>query len=118
VTGAGLKQISFTRGIGGGQPGPERYVPWEITRNGARYWRSRRKAALTLLPRLSSITIALTRAGMPWAGQMNNRPVAVLTMMTSMAATIRAVRLRLRHRDRERPAGPSVPPGFTSAGGP
>jgi hypothetical protein len=45
---------------------------------------------------------------------MNNRAVTALTVMTTTASTIRAVRQRLRRRDRGGPAGLSAPLGVTS----
>jgi hypothetical protein len=59
------------------------------------------------------MTIALTRAGMPRSGQMNNRAVAALTAITNITSAIATGRRRFRRRFGELaavlPAGPGVP---------
>lgn len=99
VGGAGLKQMIFTWDIGRGQRGPESGVPKEIARKGARCCLARRKATVGELPGLSSSTIALTRDGIPWSGQTNNRAVAAITAIRTTTSTTRALRHRLGRCD-------------------
>ena len=100
VAGSGSKQITVTCGIGGAQtlPWPQTGEPREITTKGARCCQARSRAVFSRSPDPLSITIALTWAGIPRSGQMNNRAVAAVNATTAATSVMTTHRQRLPRR--------------------
>jgi dTDP-4-dehydrorhamnose reductase len=89
-----VTNLTFTCGMVGAQalPCPNSAEPRAITTNCARFCLARSKTVSSRSPAPLSMTIALTRAGIPRSGQMKKRAVAILKETISTTSTMASSR--------------------------